>query len=220
MISDNNPRLWKGVFGMFKMDYKKDLKQFYLPSAKEFAIVDVPPMNFLMIDGQGDPNDNPAYQEVLEALYAMAYGIKFALKKQGAAEYTVPPLEGLWWAEDMDAFTTGEKSLWQWTMMIMQPEAVTAEIVDQQRLETARKKTLPALERLRFENYHEGLSAQILYIGAYADEGPVIARMHQFIANKGYLRTGKHHEIYLGDPRRTAPEKLKTVLRQPVSLQA
>ncbi len=202
---------------MTKMDYKKDLKHLYMPSAKEFSIVEVPPLNFLMVDGKGDPNNNPAFQESMEALYAMAYGIKFALKKQEAPEYVVPPLEGLWWADDMDAFATGEKDLWQWTMMIMQPEAVTAEVVEQLRLETERKKALPALKRLRFENYHEGLSAQILYIGAYADEGPTITRMHDFIAVKGYQRAGKHHEIYLGDPRRTPPEKLKTVLRQPVA---
>lgn len=201
---------------MSKLDYKKDLKHLYTPSAKEFTIIDVPPMNFLMADGQGDPNDNPAYQEVIEALYAMAYVIKFALKKQGVVEYSVPPLEGLWWADDMDAFTSGDKNRWQWTLMIMQPEAVTVEIVEQLRLEITRKKALPALERLRFENYTEGLSAQILYIGAYADEGPTIARMHDFIGEKGYQRAGKHHEIYLGDPRRTAPEKLKTVLRQPI----
>jgi hypothetical protein len=199
-----------------KMDYKKDLKPLYIPSSKEFSIVDVPQMNFLMVDGQGDPNNNPSYQEVLEALYGLAYGIKFALKKKGEMEYVVPPLEGLWWADDMDAFTAGAKNEWQWTMMIMQPEAVTAEDVEQMRLETARKKALPALERLRFESYQEGLSAQILYFGAYADEGPTISRMHKFIAEKGYQRAGKHHEIYLGDPRRTAPEKLKTVLRQPI----
>jgi hypothetical protein len=203
---------------MNKMDYKKDFRNLYLPSAKEFSIVDVPPMNFLMVDGQGNPNNNSAYQEVVEALYTMAYGIKFALKKRGTVEYVVPPLEGLWWADEMDAFTTGEKSRWQWTMMIMQPEPVTAEVVEQLRLEAARKKALPALKQLRFKSYHEGLSAQILYFGDYADEGPAIARMHHFIAEQGYHLAGKHHEIYLGDPRRTAPEKLKTVLRQPISL--
>ena len=200
---------------MAKRDFKKELKHLYGPSKKEFSVVDVPPMNFLMIDGHGDPNDNPDFQEGMDALYGMAYTIKFALKPQGI-EYVVPPSEGLWWMEDMSEFSLETKDRWQWTLMIMQPDEVTQEIVAAAQGELARKKDPPALSRLRYERYHEGLSVQIMYLGAYADEGPTIARMHEFIRENGYDFNGKHHEIYLGDPRRTAPEKLKTVIRQPV----
>jgi hypothetical protein len=197
------------------MDYKKDLKHLYLPSTKQFAIVDVPRMNFLMIDGHGNPNNNPDYQAIMEALYAVAYTIKFAVKKEGL-EFAVPPLEGLWWMENMAEFSPETKERWDWTMMIMMPEGVTSEHVSRAREDAARKKNLPALARLRFDAYHEGLSVQIMYMGAYADEGPTIARLHAFIAEQGCVTNGKHHEIYMGDPRRTAPEKLKTVIRQPI----
>ena len=200
---------------MAKRDFKKELKHLYGPSTKKFSVVDVPPMNFLMIDAEGNPNKNPAFQEGMEALYGMAYTIKFALKPQGV-EFVVPPPEGLWWMEDMSEFSMETKDRWQWTMMIMQPDEVTQEIVDSAQGELARKKDPPALSKLRYERYHEGLSVQIMYLGAYADEGPTIARMHEFIRENGYDFNGKHHEIYLGDPRRTAPEKLKTVIRQPV----
>jgi hypothetical protein len=126
------------------------------------------------------------------------------------------PLEGLWWSENMDDFTQGNKENWDWTMMIMQPEPVTRELFDKVSGDMARKKDLPALNRMRLETYQEGLSVQILYYGPYADEGPTIARMHAFIAEEGYVTNGKHHEIYLGDVRKTAPEKLKTVIRQPI----
>jgi len=200
---------------MAKRDFKKELKHLYGPSKKEFSVVDAPPMNFLMIDGHGDPNDNPDFQEGMDALYGMVYTIKFALKPQGI-EFVVPPSEALWWMEDMSEFSLETKDRWQWTMMIMQPDEVTQEIVDAAQEELARKKDPPALSKLRYERYHEGLSVQIMYLGAYADEGPTIARMHEFIRENGYGFNGKHHEIYLGDPRRTAPEKLKTVIRQPV----
>jgi hypothetical protein len=200
---------------MSKLDFKKDLKRLYNPPTKKFTIVDVPQMNFLMVDGHGNPNNNPDYQAVVETLYAMAYSIKFAIKSSGV-EYVVPPLEGLWWAEDLSSFTLQKKDQWDWTMLIMQPEMVTADLVEQVRHEVAPKKQLSALSRLRFDAYHEGLSAQIMYLGAYADEGPTIAQMHAFIQDCDYVPNGKHHEIYLGDPRKTAPEKLKTVIRQPI----
>lgn len=200
---------------MTKIDFKKELKHLYNPSKKEFAIVDVHAMNFLKVDGRGDPNNNPDYQEAVEALYAMSFSIKFALKPEGI-DYVIPPLEGLWWAEDMSAFILDTRDEWLWTLMIMQPEGVNAELVEQVRPGVIRKKGIPALERLRFESYHEGLSVQIMYIGAYKDEGPTISQMHAFIKDVGYVPNGKHHEIYLGDPRRTPAEKLKTVLRQPV----
>ena len=201
---------------MAKIDFKKELKHLYRPPSKKFTIVDVPQMNFLMIDGHGDPNNNPDYQAAVEALYAMAYSIKFAAKSQGV-EYGVLPLEGLWWAEDVNVFTLQNKDQWDWTMMIMQPDMVTGAMVEQARQDVARKKTPSALTKLRFEAYQEGLSVQIMYFGAYADEGPTVAKMHSYIQECGYMPVGKHHEIYLGDPRKTAPEKLKTVIRQPVA---
>ena len=203
---------------MTKLDYKKDLKHLYFPPQGKFTVVDVPSMNFLMIDGHGDPNHSLQYQQVMEALYSMAYSLKFALKPQGV-EYSVAPLEGLWWMEDMREFSMLTKDRWDWRMMIMQPQPVTAELVARMTAEVQRKKNLPALEGLRFEAYEEGLAMQVMYLGAYADEGPTIARMHAFIAEQGYALRGKHHEIYLGDPRRAAPEKLKTVIRQPIKKQ-
>jgi hypothetical protein len=198
------------------LDYKKELKHLYRPSAKKFEVVDVPPMNFLMIGGHGDPNTAQEYPEAIEALYAVAYALKFASKKEKGMDYVVPPLEGLWWAENMEAFTTGDKSAWDWTMMIMQPERVTRDMFEHALKQVEKKKDLPALSKLRLEAYHEGLSVQILHIGPYAAEAPTIAGMHAFAAENGYQLAGKHHEIYLGDPRKVAPEKLKTVLRQPV----
>ena len=202
---------------MAKIDFKKELKHLYRPTTKKFTLVDVPPMNYLMIDADGDPNDNPAYQAGMESLYGMAYTIKFALKPQGM-DYIVPPPEGLWWMDDMSEFSLETKDRWKWTMMIMQPDEVTQEIVDTAQLELARKKDPASLSRLRYERYHEGLAVQIMYLGPYADEAPTIARMHDFIRDNGYDFNGKHHEIYLSDPRRTAPEKLKTVIRQPVKI--
>jgi hypothetical protein len=198
------------------LDYKKELKHLYRPSAKKFEVVDVPPMNFLMIDGHGDPNTAQEYQEAIEALYAVAYALKFTSKKEKGMDYVVPPMEGLWWAEHMEAFTTADKSAWDWTMMIMQPEWVTQDMFEKALKQVEKKKDLPALPKLRLETYHEGLSVQILHIGPYDAEAPTIAGMHAFAAENSYQLAGKHHEIYLGDPRKVAPEKLKTVLRQPV----
>ena len=202
---------------MSKTDFKKELKHLYRPSAKEFVVVDVPPMNFLMIDGHGDPNTAQEYKDAIEALYAVAYKLKFMSKKEKGMDYIVPPLEGLWWVENMEEFATEDKSAWDWTMMIMQPESVTQEMFEGALKEVEKKKDPPALSRLRLEVYHEGLAVQIMHIGPYDAEGPTIARMHAFIDENGYEPAGKHHEIYLGDPRKVAPERLKTVLRQPVS---
>jgi len=201
---------------MVKIDFKKELKHLYNPSKKAFAVVDVEPMQFLMIDGHGDPNTAQEYKDAIEALYPVAYKLKFTSKKQMGKDYVVPPLEGLWWAEDMETFTTREKSAWDWTMMIMQPEWITKEMVVEA-VGQVKKKGLPALPKLRLETYHEGLSVQILHIGSYDDEGPTLHRMHhEFIPEHGYEMHGKHHEIYLSDVRKVVPEKLKTVLRQPI----
>jgi hypothetical protein len=203
---------------MSKVDFKKELEHLYRPSAKAFTVVDVPPMQFLMADGHGDPNTAQAYQEAVEALYAVAYKLKFMSKRQLEKDYVVPPLEGLWWAEDMEAFTVGrDKSAWDWTMMIMQAAWITSEMFVEAIQQVQKTKGLPALPGIRLETYHEGLSVQILHLGPYDDEGPTLHRMHyEFIPQSGYEMAGKHHEIYLSDPRRVAPEKLRTVLRQPV----
>ncbi len=203
---------------MEKIDFKKEWKHLYSPPKTAFQVVDVPPLQYLMIDGHGDPNTEPAYQQAVEALYGAAYKIKFFSKKAGR-DYVVPPLEGLWWAEDMEAFTTArDKSTWDWTMMIMTPDWISQEEVELAIEEVKTKKDLPALQRLRLEAYREGLSVQILHVGSYDEEGPVLAQLHnQWLPDHGFQTNGKHHEIYLSDPRRVEPARLKTILRQPVS---
>ena len=203
---------------MAKVDFRIELKHLYRPSAKEFAVVEVPPMQFLMIDGRGDPNTSQEYTAALEALYAVAFKAKFISKKEEGKDYVVPPLEGLWWAEDMEAFAAArDKNVWEWTMMIMQPDWVAREMYEAAVAQVSKQKNPPALPKLRLETYHEGLSVQILHFGSYDDEGPAIARMHrEFMPANGYVPAGKNHEIYLSDPRRVVPDKLKTVLRQPV----
>lgn len=199
-----------------KVDFKRELRELYAPGP-EPVMVDVPEFAYLMVDGHGDPNTAPEYREAIEALYAVAYTVKFAVKHAGKIDFGVLPLEGLWWAPDPAAFTTGDKSAWDWTMMIMQPDQVSAAVVEQARAKVAAKKPLAATGRMRFERFAEGRAAQLMYVGPYAAEGPAIQRLHAFITEQGYALAGKHHEIYLGDPRRAAPEKLKTVIRQPVA---
>lgn len=218
---------------MTKIDFKKELKQLYRPSAKEFQVVEVPPMQFLMIDGQGDPNTAQEYQDAIEALYAMAYKLKFMSKKTLEKDYVVPPLEGLWGSPEMifsltditdesawiDKFKTSDRDSWQWTMMIMQPDWVTAEMFLEAREQVRQGKNPVALDKIRLESYQEDLCVQILHIGPYAEEGPILAKLHtRYLPENGFSEAGKHHEIYLSDPRKTAPEKLKTVLRQPVKV--
>lgn len=201
---------------MTKLDLKKELKHLYAPSAKEVTAEKVLAFNYLMIDGHGDPNTAPEYAAAVEALYALAYALKFKVKKsKGGVDYVVMPLEGLWWVEDMTQFDINNKVAWEWTMMILQPKYVTAKLFEEAKREVCEKKQLPALSRVRFEPYAEGWAAQILHIGPYSAEGPTVARLHEFIHQNGHTLSGKHHEIYLGDPRKTAPEKLRTVIRQP-----
>jgi len=201
---------------MQKIDLKKDLKALYSPSAKTVSMVEVPPMRFLMVDGAGDPNTSVAFQQAMEVLFSVSYTLKFLLREVLDIDYGVMPPEGLWWSEDMSRFDASAKDCWLWTLMIMQPDFVTAEHVEQAKAKAAGKKELPALAQLRFETYDEGPSAQILYIGPYAEEGPTVEKIHHFIADSGYTLRGKHHEIYLSDIRRAAPEKWKTVVRQPM----
>lgn len=202
---------------MKKIDFKKDLKALYQPSAKAVALVDVPKMNYLMIDGEGDPNTSQDYAAAIEALFAVSYTVKFTIKKTREIDYGVMPLESLWWADDMSAFAAGDKSKWKWTAMIMQPSFVTTAQIDQAVADVRKKKNPPALAKLRFEALAEGKCAQTLHVGPFSEEGPTIAKVHEFIRAGGGTLAGKHHEIYLSDIRKAAPEKWKTVVRQPLA---
>lgn len=196
----------------------KELEHVYKASAKQVEFVDVPRINFLMVDGKGNPSISQEYMEAIEALYPLSYTLKFGLKKAEGLDYKVAPLEGLWWAEDMTQFSTDHKENWYWTMMIAQPEVITPEWFEKAKVEVRRKKNPAALAKVRLESFHEGSAAQILHVGPYSAEGHTIQKLHAFIHQSGYIFDGrkqKHHEIYLGDPRRVAPEKWKTILRQP-----
>jgi hypothetical protein len=202
---------------MDKLDLKKELKHLYLPSAKQIVAVDVPAMSFLMLDGEGDPNTSQAYGDAVEALFSLSYAIKFAVKKGPLAiDYGVMPLEGLWWADDMSDFVTGDRARWKWTMMILQPQFVTRELVEETREAVLKKKNPVALPAVRFETFAEGSAAQTMHVGPFTEEGPVIERVHDFIEQAGRERAGKHHEIYLTDIRKADPAKWKTVIRQPM----
>lgn len=199
-----------------KLDLRVTYKQCYT-AGREPGLVDVPEFSFLAVDGHGDPNTSAEYIEAVEALFAVSYALKFALKRgPRLLDYGVMPLEGLWWVPDMSRFSVAHKSDWDWTIMIMQPDVVDADLVGTAIEQSTAKKDLPAARLLRLERYAEGLAAQIMHVGPYAAEEPTIQRLHTFIAERGYDLAGKHHEIYLGDPRRSAPERLRTIIRQPV----
>jgi hypothetical protein len=192
-----------------------DLTRLYRATSTP-TLIDVPTMTFLMLDGRGDPNTSADYAAAVQALYTLSYGVKFAIKRTLGVQVKVAPLEGFWWAEDMSAFLRADKSAWQWTAAIRQPAELTPELLDDVAAEVARKKDVPAAASVRLEAFTEGLCAQILHVGPYSAEEPTITRLHAFIAEQGYALGGRHHEIYLGDPRRAAPEKLRTIIRQPV----
>jgi hypothetical protein len=199
-----------------KVDLRKTLKHLYQPSAKAVQEVQVPAFTFLMVDGQGDPNTAPAYAEAVEALFSVSYTARFMVKKMpGGHDYAVMPLEGLWWADDLSVFQGGDRSQWRWTMMIMQPDFVSHDMLRAAIDEVAKKKALPGLARLRIERFEEGRCAQVLHVGPFSEEGPAIERLHAHIRSRSGLR-GRHHEIYLTDIRRADPSRWKTVLRQPM----
>lgn len=201
---------------MSKIDLKKEMKHLYQPTAREVVQVEVPPMNYLMVDGEGDPNTSQEYAHAVEALFSVSYTAKFMVKKgPQALDYSVMPLEGLWWADDMSAFVANDKAKWKWTMMILQPSFVDNEVINAAIAEVRKKKNLPGVDRLRLEHFSEGLCAQILHVGPFSKEGPTIERLHEFIDSRS-ARRGKHHEIYLSDIRRAAPEKWKTIIRHPM----
>lgn len=201
---------------MEKIDYKKNLKHLYGPSAKEVVAVEVPTMNYLVVQGAGAPGSQ-AYLEAVEALYSVAYTIKFAIKKGPmAVDFGVMPLEGQWWADDMSTFSVEDKESWKWAMMIMQPELVTKAMAQSAIVQVREKKSPKAIDRLRFEALSEGRCAQVLHRGPFTEEGPTVEKVHRFIEDAGCALTGRHHEIYLSDIRRAAPANWKTVIRQPM----
>lgn len=211
---------------MLKLDLKKDLKSLYVPSARKIEIVDVPAMNFIMVDGAIEPDlapgTSPLFAENMQALYNIAYTLKFTAKqrKENPVDYPVMALEGLWWVED-GTFDISKPGNWKYTVMIMQPDLVTGERFSDALAKVRKKKgDLPAFARLRLEPFHEGMCVQTMHIGPYAAEPATVERMQVFMAENSYQDLvglgGKHHEIYLGDPRRADPAKLKTVLRHPV----
>ena len=203
---------------MNNFEFKKEYPQLYAPKQGDFHVVEVPELLFLQVDGHGDPNTAQDYVDAVQSLYPLAYGIRALCKKELGRVHTVGPLEGLWSAEDPRVFTAGDKSQWDWTMMIAQPAWITEDIFHEALAITAKKKDVPALDAIRFSPLAEGKAVQILHIGSYDSEAPTLARLHdEYLPTHGLTFNGHHHEIYLSDPRRTDPEKLRTVLRQPVA---
>ena len=201
---------------MEKINYKKVLKHLYHASKTKCSLVEVPEMNFLMVRGTGDPNTSKSYADAIQALFSVSYTLKFMIKKgPRAIDYGVMPLEGLWWVDDMSQFSQDDRSNWKWKAMIMQPDILSQDEVEEAISRTAEKKELPALPMLEFNPFTEGKAAQIMHIGPFSEEGPTILKLHEFIAANGFQRRGKHHEIYLSDIRRAAPEKWRTIIRQP-----
>jgi hypothetical protein len=198
---------------------KEIFKKYYSPSTKSPQILDIPAFNFLMIDGHGNPNTSKDYEKAVSALYTLSYTIKFSLKKSGeTTDYKVYPLQGLWWSNNMKDFVTGNKDNWDWTMMIIQPDWVNDDHINAARVSASAKVDPTVLASVRFESYLEGTIVQLMHIGPYSEEGPNIQRIHSYAIDSGYELSGKHHEIYLGDPRRSAPDKLKTIIRQPIRM--
>jgi len=205
---------------MEKRDLRKELKRYFEPSARTPEIIEVPEFQYLMVDGHGNPNTSESFKEAVEALYSLSYTLKFEIKKRLEIDYPVLALEGLYTGTPFGqtAFTEAEKELWDWTLMIQQPEWITPELVSEMNAVVAQKKNPPGLSRLRFERMHEGLCVQMLHIGSYASEGPTFEKMMAFAREQGYRMCGKHHEIYLSDPNRAAPEKMRTGLRHPLCM--
>jgi hypothetical protein len=207
--------IW-GVERVRKVDLLRELGALYKPPMDRPVLVEVPKMNYLAVDGEGDPNTSVEYRDSIQALYSASYALKFMVKRgRDAIDYRVMPLEGLWWADDMNSFAEGKKGDWKWTSMIAQPDLITGELVEAA-IVKLKEKGLPALQKVRYETFDEGLSAQILYVGPFSEEGSTIRKLHDFIEEGGHIRRGKHHEIYMSDVRRVAPGKLKTIIRQPV----
>ncbi|MEG3633886.1 GyrI-like domain-containing protein [Micromonospora palythoicola] len=201
-----------------KIDFKKTIDAYRAPRGR-FRIVDVPDLRYLMIDGHGDPNTSPAFTTAVEALYPVAYKMKFASRRDLGRDYVVPPLEGLWWADDMAAFTTSrDKSQWNWTLLLMVPDWIDGAMFDAAVGQAGAKNKPVRLDDIRLEPLSEGRCVQTLHVGSFDDEAAVLAELHdEFIPAQGLRMTGRHHEIYLSDFRRVAPDSRRTLLRQPVT---
>ncbi len=203
---------------MLKIDLKKTFKSHYAPPKDKWVEINVPPQQYLMVDGAGSPGEAPEYFRAVEWLYSLSYPLKFMSKKELERDYTVMPLEGIWWAEDMDAFTQpGRRDEWQWTLMILQPDWITLDMLNRAIQKTLEKRD-DKPPSLRLEKFHEGRCLQKLHVGPFADEAPVLAQLHhELMPSLGFTFNGNHHEIYLSDPRKSPPEKLRTILRQPIA---
>ncbi len=200
---------------MKTIDLRKTLKPLYTASAKKPAIIKVPAMSCLMVDGTGDPNGQ-TFQEAVGTLYTVAYTMKFAFKKEKAIDYPVTALEGLWDAGDMNDFASGNRAAWRWTVFMVLPDVVTKKDVAAAVSSAKEKAKFPRFPEVRLERFAEGLCAQVMHVGPYSAEAPTIQALHRFIGEQGCVPSGRHHEIYLGDPRRAKPEKLRTIIRQPM----
>jgi hypothetical protein len=201
---------------MEKLDLLKQMKEFYSASMNKVNFLKIPSLNYLMIDGEGDPNTSQEYKDSVQALFSISYGLKFAVKKgKPSIDFKVMPLEGLWWVEDMTLFSVKSKGDWKWTMMILQPDLITSEMVAEMQKMVIKKKGLVLAKSIRFQQYDEGDCVQILHLGPYSTEGEDIEKLHTAISEHGFQRKGKHHEIYLNTPLKTAPDNLKTIIRQP-----
>lgn len=199
-----------------KLDLKKLHRELFKPPSERFVEVFVPGFRFVKVDGKGDPNTTSAYRTAVEWLYGVSYAMKFAAKRTLDRDYVVPPLEGLWWSDNPETFARREKDRWSWTMMIMVPDFVTTSLFEDSVAKTSVTRD-DRPDSLRFEDYDEGHCLQTLHIGSYDDEGPTLKRLHEVLMpSMGVTFNGAHHEVYLSDPRKTAPEKLKTILRQPI----
>jgi len=203
-----------------KLDLRRELDGLYDAGA-EPVLLQVPPIDFLMIDGHGDPNASASFKEAVQALYAVAYALKFRFKKLAdGVDLAVMPLEGLWWIPDARVWDFDDKSDWDWTLMLAQPEIVTWELVTESIATMRKRRALAALDGVRFERFEEGQAAQLLHRGPFTAERPTLERLSEFIRQEGFMPSGKHHEIYLSDPQRTKPERLRTIIRQPVAPRA
>lgn len=197
------------------LDPRKSERILYAPGALP-VIVDVPDLRFVMIDGAGAPDVSEGYQQAVQALYGVSFAMRFALKREADIDHPVMPLEGLWWVDGDVPFLDADRSQWRWTMMIRQAEQATPEFLASAIAKASKKYANPALDLLRLESFSEGTAAQVMHTGPYSEERPTIERLWAFIVEQGLTPHGLHHEIYLGDPRKTAPERLRTVLRQAV----
>jgi hypothetical protein len=200
-----------------KLDLKRAMRRLYYPPVGQPVLVDVPEMAYLAVDGRGAPTQAP-FDQAVEALFWVAFAVKFAVKRVDPQEdFTVMPLEARFWTPRGHGFPPASPEAWRWTAMIVQPSAVTEELARKTIADAARRR-LPAARRMRIERFREGLAAQVMHLGPYDEEEPAIEKLHAFIAEHDYPIRGRHHEIYLSDPKRCAPERLKTVIRQPVGL--